>query len=1312
MATESDGKPLRGTGDPTTCNAPAAKGPGMKSVLIGAGGGGASTAGDTDGSEESPYCKGGHPVDIYGGDVIDEMVDLTLPGLIPVELKRFYNSVFSGESGPFGKGGWTFSLNQWIEEDDVGPKLRNDDGRFLRFAPPALGQAIFKRSKRLEITRVGSDAYRVVSVDTRMVREFSGGSSGSAQARSAGAAPASSRALLRRIVDRRGNHVDFHYTDERLSRIVDTAGRELHFLHDSAGRIVRAEIRVDGQLVQPVDYGYSDGGELAWARNALGYCDHYEYDGKHRMVKTTLKNGVSFYYAFDAFSDKCVKTWGDGGLYALEFIRESKDEQLTVTTIGADEPRIRTFNAQGDLLSERTFAGDFQETTEYDADHYVLSRTNAAGHATRYEYDARGNRTLLVDAAGNETRWEYSGDSLVRRTDPGGQVTRYQQDPFGALSSIVYPTGASYWLEYDNYGRISAILGPLGLIVRLVYDERHQTVEQMRARGDRWRYAFDLAGRPVTRTDPLGQVTQVEYDAIGQPIRIRYPDGSITERRYEPLGNVSEFTNPLGHVTTMRYVGTGCLSKQTTFDGQVWHFFYDTSERLVRIKNPKAELYEYRYDSVGRIVEERTFDARTIRYTYTLAGEIRRIEQPDGTYREFSYDSLGNILEEVSSHGSHTYIRDVLGLVQQAILDEGEKIVVSYERDDFGRVIREHQGSHTLEYAFDVQGNRVQRSVPACGVTDYHRDAAGDLTKLHHRAPSGAEQTLVLERDLLGREILRRNSDDLVHIEQRYDPMDRLLEQKIGPSASPGQQVQQLLTHRKWQYDLAGRAIQIDDRRWGPTQYEYDRLGQLTAARHGELHEVFEYQPNGSLQRGLNALVPNESSEGPGVWDIGQGNILLRTDKHVYEYDACNRRTAKVDRVSGERTEYVWDCRDRLREVRFSDQSKARYFYDALGRRVRKEVYPAPPPDFLDQLRQLGKKLDEQASEPLEPRSSTLRGTEQATTTGEDVDDPTRKPAEEGPGELEPLAEHALSPRITFFLWDGDELAAELDSQSGPRGHVHYPGTFVPLLQIERGEIFNVVADHLGTPKDLIGSDGTVRWSASYTAWGKIVEEFVADAQRPRGPPELHPDALRSPFRHRGQYWDEETGLAATKFRAWDPETGRWISPDPLGVLGGLNLSALNGSPTTTLDPYGLNNTDTGDAGEAAATRYLAAQRMPNDPQARRYEVLGPMQNGSGHGVDILARDRSTGDLVAIEVKANSSQLSEDQQRGPDWYARDRAQKAIDGEAQWASADKKALENAEIIKNYKGKIVGLKIRVTVDEDGTAKVKSVKPWCPN
>jgi RHS repeat-associated protein len=55
-----------------------------------------------------------------------------------------------------------------------------------------------------------------------------------------------------------------------------------------------------------------------------------------------------------------------------------------------------------------------------------------------------------------------------------------------------------------------------------------------------------------------------------------------------------------------------------------------------------------------------------------------------------------------------------------------------------------------------------------------------------------------------------------------------------------------------------------------------------------------------------------------------------------------------------------------------------------------------------------------------------------------------------------------------------------------------------------------------------------------------------------------------------GQVHDEDEELSSTRFRCFDADTGTWVSTDPLGVAGGLNLYGFDGSPSDVVDPLGL----------------------------------------------------------------------------------------------------------------------------------------------
>ena len=60
-------------------------------------------------------------------------------------------------------------------------------------------------------------------------------------------------------------------------------------------------------------------------------------------------------------------------------------------------------------------------------------------------------------------------------------------------------------------------------------------------------------------------------------------------------------------------------------------------------------------------------------------------------------------------------------------------------------------------------------------------------------------------------------------------------------------------------------------------------------------------------------------------------------------------------------------------------------------------------------------------------------------------------------------------------------------------------------------------------------------------------------------------------FHFQGQYYDEERGLHYNRFRYYDPEIGRFVSQDPIGLMGGIHLFEYDHNTTRWIDPLGLN---------------------------------------------------------------------------------------------------------------------------------------------
>jgi len=83
---------------------------------------------------------------------------------------------------------------------------------------------------------------------------------------------------------------------------------------------------------------------------------------------------------------------------------------------------------------------------------------------------------------------------------------------------------------------------------------------------------------------------------------------------------------------------------------------------------------------------------------------------------------------------------------------------------------------------------------------------------------------------------------------------------------------------------------------------------------------------------------------------------------------------------------------------------------------------------------------------------------------------------------------------------------------------------------------------------------GTDRWAVGWE-----------QTQRP-----APPLVLEQPFRFQGQQFDAETGLHYNRFRYYDPVVGRFVSQDPIGLAGGINIYQYSVNSIIWIDPFGL----------------------------------------------------------------------------------------------------------------------------------------------
>ncbi|MCK4828908.1 RHS domain-containing protein, partial [bacterium] len=152
----------------------------------------------------------------------------------------------------------------------------------------------------------------------------------------------------------------------------------------------------------------------------------------------------------------------------------------------------------------------------------------------------------------------------------------------------------------------------------------------------------------------------------------------------------------------------------------------------------------------------------------------------------------------------------------------------------------------------------------------------------------------------------------------------------------------------------------------------------------------------------------------------------------------------------------------------------------------------------------------------------------------------------------------------TWFFYSDEGLVGEYEYDSTVNEIKTYgwlPGSTWgtdPLFMAEGGQYYWYLNDHLGTPQKLINGSGQVVWSALYDAFGAA--EVGGDS------------VVESNLRFPGQYFDGETGLHYNWHRYYDPETGRYVTVDPIGFRGGINVyDYVYGNAVNVIDPLGLH---------------------------------------------------------------------------------------------------------------------------------------------
>ncbi|EAP3044689.1 RHS repeat protein, partial [Salmonella enterica] len=195
----------------------------------------------------------------------------------------------------------------------------------------------------------------------------------------------------------------------------------------------------------------------------------------------------------------------------------------------------------------------------------------------------------------------------------------------------------------------------------------------------------------------------------------------------------------------------------------------------------------------------------------------------------------------------------------------------------------------------------------------------------------------------------------------------------------------------------------------------------------------------------------------------------------------------------------------------------------------------------------------------------------------------------------------------TDFVWEGFRLLQENVQQQGWRTYLYdAEQPYTPVASVtgkgESRQVWYYHTDVTGTPQEVTAADGTLVWAGYIRGFG----ENAADISNSGA-------YFHQPLRLPGQYFDDETGLHYNLFRYYAPECGRFVSQDPIGLNGGINLYQYAPNPLSWVDPLGLSGEPIGsennpfDSSRAARREAMRQAGIPTSQQP-----ISQSQNSSG----------------------------------------------------------------------------------------------------
>ncbi|MDB5390623.1 MAG: repeat-associated core domain protein, partial [Planctomycetaceae bacterium] len=689
-------------------------------------------------------------------------------------------------------------------------------------------------------------------------------------------------------------------------------------------------------------------------------------------------------------------------------------------------------------------------------------------------------------------------------------------------------------------------------------------------------------GQLVSRTNSIGDVTSFSYNPQGRISQITDPVGRITTFTYDASGeHLLSISDSFGTVSYTYVTGQGATRENAVQsiaypDGTHLFFTYDASGKLLsRSRDGGADALTFSYDNLGQITVTDAEGQHAV-ISDDAFDQVARVQSPLEGVTALAYDANRQITTINYSGLVTTIDRDAKGNPIRTVDPLGQVVNSQFDPNSNNTQNVTDANGNPRSFAYDSHGNLITTTTADQSQNHYSYDALGNLTVSVNRDGKTTLYTYN-SKNLL----IHTAYEDGTFLDYSYDAHRRLISvtdpqgvthltyDATGHLTSLAYPDGRALTYK---YDAGGRLIQTSTQDGFVTNYQYNAVGRLesTTNGNGNLIVSYLYDSLGRLSKrtlgngDFTTYSYNERSEIENLVNHApDGSVSSHFD---YAYDHLGR-TISMTTAEGE-TDYGYDATGQLISVKLPNGRTIVYQYDAAGNRISvtdNGTVTDYASNSVNEYTSVGT-----TNYTYDADGRLLTKTDESGTTNYSYDDRNHLTSVVSPTDTW-VNEYNAFGNLVAVVHNGQRTEYLVDPQglSSVVGEYQANGTLVAHYS-QGGELASRVDatgasnyyeyDANGDTVDLSNAAGGDVNTYSYLPFG---EQLSATG------------TASNPFTYVGQLGVMNQGAGGLYYmrnRWYDPATGRFTSPDPLG-LGGqdTNLYRYTGNEVVNIsDPSGL----------------------------------------------------------------------------------------------------------------------------------------------